>query len=166
MTMKRLLNCLYRILDIYAELARIGLDKSDVLSRNRLDDLQRLTAMEEQLLERLAEQEKLRKTVTADLKAELGVPEDADFALSDIRKWCKDAEVEAELERVQTRLAETARSLRRTTEMNQQLLRLSLDFVESSMDSIFGPRQEEVTYHHPRINREQPRRTGGLDYRT
>ncbi|RAV03109.1 flagellar protein FlgN [Paenibacillus sp. YN15] len=165
MSINDVIQCLEEMNLLYAAMLDLACRKKEVLIANRVEDLNQIVHKENLLVRQLNELEgKRTEAVNAFLVQKCYRP-NPKISVSDLIVLLFKAEDKARLQQAQQTLSHTLSRLKEANELNQQLIRQSLAFIEYSMDLVLGPPEDDVVYHNPSAAQQGYKRTGMFDSR-
>ena len=134
--MENLIEVLNRESSEYEELLELSEKKTSIIVSNNLEELQKITDEEQELVSRIANLEKKREEVTADIANVLN-KDVTTLKLTNLIDMLSARPAEAAaLAKVHDRLQTTVRMLQRVNEQNRELLANALEMVEFEMNLI------------------------------
>lgn len=132
--MENLIEVLSQESEEYEGLLALSQKKTRIIASANLEDLQKITDDEQEVVGRLSRLEKKRVEITADI-ANVMNRDVNEMKLLDLIEMMADRPAEqAELAKSHDRLRRTVRELQRINEQNMELLRDALDMVEFEMN--------------------------------
>ncbi|GAB2721199.1 flagellar protein FlgN [Paenibacillus thermoaerophilus] len=135
--------------EAHVQLAECGRRKRDAIVQNDVDTVSQCMNQETRLLNRVAEMEQARLKAIGRFLSKLGMIPTPGFTLTQLIQLAYRAEEKNALREAQQELSAALRELKAVNDLNQQLVKQSLEFIQLSLDVIAGPPAEEATYHHP-----------------
>ena len=133
-----LISVLKQEQDIYRQLIDVSSEKTNIIVKNNLAELQRITAVEQGYLGTLINLEKKREEVTGDIalvlnrKAEEMTVKDLIFVLEGQK------EVQKQLIAVHEELRSTLMNFNKINEINKNLIQESLELIDFNLNFIKG----------------------------
>ncbi len=165
MAVRELVHTLESMQQMYEALRTIAQQKKDHIMKNEIQDLTACMAQETKLLKSLTEHEAAVKSASTRIQRDLGLRPKLKIALSEIIKLISNPTDKQELMRLQAGIVNNADLLRKENELNQQLILQSLDYVNFSLDVMYGEPEEEVVYKKPNITPDSVKRSAQFDTR-
>lgn len=151
MATKGLIDVLEKLLQVQKEMNRLAADKTDVLKKNDIKGLEAIMKQEDAYVAKLRQLEEKREMETRSILKDKGiVPEDV--TLTKIIHMMSEDEREP-IEQLQHELQMEIETLRSQNELNQDLIRQSLHFINLSIDMV-APPEPDVTYQKPSASKE------------
>lgn len=145
----KLVVALNQILEIYQALLQLSRKKKEILIAANPQELEKLTKQEEMLIIQAGKLEKLRLVAMQGLVVELGISPDQ-VVMSALIKYA-DSTTAAKLSEIFQAFTEITGELNKLNELNEKLIRQSLDFVsyninilsQSKADTTYAPQRQE-----------------------
>lgn len=138
--MENLIEVLGQEGDEYEGLLALSQKKMRIIASANLEDLQRITEDEQEVVGRLSRLEKKRMEVTADIANVLN-KDVATMKLSNlIEMMAARPQEQAQLAEIHDRLKSVVREVQRTNEQNKELLEEALEMVEFEMNMLRPPK--------------------------
>lgn len=162
---RELIETLEDMLLLYKALIGISLSKKDCIIQNRIEELTAAVAQESKLLKRVTELEPIARSTAVKLQREFGVRPKAKIRLTELGKMIFNPSDKQELIKLHGELSVAADNLRKYNELNQQLLQQAMEYVDFTLDVMFGAPDDEVTYKKPALQSQAPKRSGLFDIR-
>lgn len=141
--LEALLKTMTTLIDLHESLLSVAEEKTTRLKENNMTDFNQLLKIEQKHVQALEQIEKQRLKEASDLAAALGLPEDA--PVTTIIDQLPDASEREALEEKATTLLAYVVDIKQQEDLNRQLLKQSLQFVQLQMD-IMQPSVESLTY--------------------
>jgi FlgN protein. len=161
---RELLASLEQLHAQYARLLELGAAKKDQVIQNRLNELMATTAKESRIIKQIVESERACRQWMKQFQQDMGVRPKLRITLSEIERMVFSVEERQQLAAIRQKLADVTESLKRVNEINQQLIRQSVSFVEFSLD-LLADAPEEVTYKNPALDQGKRQWNGMFDTR-
>ncbi|WP_018922004.1 flagellar protein FlgN [Salsuginibacillus kocurii] len=156
MAVKQLFQTLADLIKQHQHLNQLAKDKMQAIKTEDLDTLTQLTKQENQTMQALRRTESERlKAITSlvmERKADL-VP--AEATLEDLKPLIPAEHVEV-LDTFQDKLVRELNALQQQNELNQQMLKDSLQFVHMSLDLIQPSPDDDINYSAPHEREAMP----------
>ncbi|OUM94969.1 MAG: hypothetical protein A9Z00_12025 [Thermobacillus sp. ZCTH02-B1] len=157
-----------RILDeqaeLYGRLLETANEKTPVLVKGDVDRLNAIVQQERKLIARAEQLEQQRILATHRHFVSLGYISRMN-TLREVIQSVNQPELKERLIGQQRKLSQLLEELRRVNELNQQLIRQSLAFIEYSIELLVGNPSEDIVYQHPQKNHGTGGRNGVFDRR-
>ncbi|WNC17838.1 flagellar protein FlgN [Brevibacillus brevis] len=146
--MEMLYELLDNLIQLHKALYTLAVQKKDVLIKGNVDELVAITRQEQKLVKGITAAETARLSVVRELTAEKGFTLQ-DGTLAELIKLTISAEEKRRLTALRNELSRIVFELRDANELNQQLLRQSLSFVNMTLDLITDTPEDEFIYGNP-----------------
>lgn len=148
--MENLIEVLSQEGDEYEGLLTLSQKKMRIIASANLEDLQRITEDEQEVVGRLNRLEKKRMEVTADIANVLN-KDVATMKLSNlIEMMAARPQEQAKLAEIHDRLRSVVREVQRTNEQNKELLEEALQMVEFEMNMLQATKAAPETANYTR----------------
>lgn len=149
----------------YKQLIEISSTKTSVIVKNNLDELQKITALEQDHLSTLINLEHKREEVTGDIALVLNQKKE-DLTVSALIPVLQGQdEVQKRLMRVHDELRQTLNNFGRINEINQGLVQESLELIDFNLNFVKGLYQapEVANYSKEAVNAKPTQNIGVFD---
>lgn len=156
--METLYDLLDNLIQLHRAMYTLAGQKKDVLVKGNIDELVAITRQEQQLIKGVTAAETARQTLVKELSVEKGFALQ-DGTLAELIKLTTSAEEKARLTSYRDELTRIVTQLRNANELNQQLLKQSLEFVNLTLDLITDTPEEDYIYGKPTHDIRQANRT-------
>ena len=140
--MKQMIEILKKQLEIYKEILKISEDKTDIIVKDKVEELKPMVEREESLVEGYINLEKERIKIIkafADSKGIKGL-----LRIDDLCKYFPDDA--DEMQGLKEEILEITRKIKVKNATNQELVKNSLDFLNFSIGLISGTNRGSGTY--------------------
>lgn len=165
MSVHEVTQTLEQLIALHEQLLELGETKRQVLIRNDVDELTRITNRESKLGKEIDGVNQLRLEATARFLQGKGYRMNPSVTVSDLTKLVFNAEEKNALVSVQRSLTDCLNRLREQNDLNQKLIEQSLSFINYSIDLVSGP-EDEAIYRNPGLQQGQSgKRSGYFDTR-
>lgn len=164
-TFSLLIGQLKQLLLIYRALFTLADEKKQAIIQNHIELINMITMKETKAMKPVPELESSTRSLLTKLQRELGFRPKLKMTLSEMVQLLTDPQQKLELSQLQADLAQVSDKLKLANEHNQQLIQLSLEYVNFSLDVMCGPPEDEVTYKRPTLSNDVQKRTGIYDRR-
>ncbi|MCD1260849.1 flagellar protein FlgN [Paenibacillus athensensis] len=148
-TIQALLETMNRLQTAYEALLELSLEKTQVLVRNDVDQLNFIVNKENKLMRGIVEADQLRVQVINEYLIARGYNPNPKITVSDLVKIIFKAEEKQSLAEAQRSLLEIVARLKERNAVNQQLVEQSLYFINYSLDLVIGAPEDDVVYQNP-----------------
>ncbi|XEC97530.1 flagellar protein FlgN [Paenibacillus tarimensis] len=143
-----ILQTLERQSELYGQLLKTAKEKTPVLIRNDMEQLNSILQKERKLIAEAESLERDRMLHTNRHFAQVGIWSRTN-TLRDLIVTVSNPEQKKLLLQKQKELSELLQSLQKDNELNQQLVQQSLAFINYSIDLMIDDPAEDVVYRHP-----------------
>lgn len=143
-----LLKAMSDLITVHESLLSMAVQKSEKLKQNELEAFNDLIKMEQKHIQALEQLEKVRLKAAKDLAVFLNLQEDA--SVTDIIARLPLEKDQQRLEEKATALLEAVLHIKQQEDLNRQLLKQSLQFVQLQLD-LMEPSVESMTYGTKKI---------------
>lgn len=159
-----ILDVMSQLIVAHEQLLALGEQKTDIIVRNNVEELNKIVGKESRLAAHIAELDQMRITVVGQYLTAKGYRPHPYITVSDIVKLIVKVEEKQKIQETQRKLFDIIKRLKAVNKQNQQLIEQSLAYIDYSIDLIVGPPDSDAIYHHPE---QQPiaRRSGLFDTR-
>ncbi|WP_166243623.1 flagellar protein FlgN [Paenibacillus turpanensis] len=148
MAIQELIQVLRDMKDIHQSLLDIAQLKKETLINNQVDQLNGLVIKESKLVKQIAELEQKRVFEIGRFLVGKGYKPDPAVTVSDLSRIVFKAEDKQALLDAQQELAVVLGQLQRANQVNQELARNSLAFIDYTLNLLIGAEDDSV-YQHP-----------------
>ncbi|MCD7034450.1 flagellar protein FlgN [Metabacillus sp. GX 13764] len=157
MPAEKLISSLERLLQLNTELYEMALEKTDLLKKDRADDLKNLLLREQAAVRSIQEAEAGRIQYAAEF-----LQREHDLTLTDCINKAKGAE-KVKLTSLLGEFTDVMSKLKTANQLNHQLSQQALQFVRMTMDMLL-PREQTPNYSRPTVQKEtEPKRRSLFD---
>jgi ABC-type transporter Mla subunit MlaD len=165
MAATELLQMMHQMTERHERLLQLADTKKDVIIHNRIDDLMRITAEENAIVKEIGKLEETARQCLQRAAQQLGVALGDAGTISDLLRALPEAHADFKslLSDARDKLIETIDELKRKNELNQELVRQSLDYITFSIDLLTDAPEQDMTYQHPIGEQRTRKRTGLFD---
>lgn len=155
-----LIQSLAQLLKIQQSLNKIASEKTELLKRNEIQELEKLLQKEEQQVYLLEKADEARHEAVLQFMQAKGV-ESEDAIVSSLYPLLSE-EDQALVEKLQMKLMEELIELKERNELNEELTKQSLYYVNASL-TMFNPESASVTYKRPNHKMQENERQSIFD---
>jgi len=131
-TIKKLIEILDKEAAIYEGLLKLSREKTDVIVKGKVTELEGITKVEQSMILQLARLEETREKLVALLSEELGMNAD-DINVTELEKVLPKDQSE-ELSECQKKMTGIFRDLKDSNDLNAKLIKNSLDYIDFSVN--------------------------------
>lgn len=130
---------------VYQELLDTSTTKKDIIVKNDIEALREILIVENQIIGRNQKLEKKRIEVFKDMAMVLGKPKNA--TLSQILESIQDQPETKEITECREKIIDLAQRLKAINDHNQELIQLSADYAEFTINSMQFENQPPQTFY-------------------
>ncbi|MFD2369396.1 flagellar protein FlgN [Brevibacillus sp. GCM10020057] len=146
--MEMLYELLDNLIQLHKALYTLATHKKEVLIKGKVDELVAITRQEQKLMKGITAAETARLNTVRELTNEKGFSLQ-EGTLAELIKLTTSAEEKTRLTDCRNELIRIVSELRDANELNQQLLKQSLSFVNMTLDLITDAPEDDFIYGHP-----------------
>ena len=133
--MRRMIEILEKEFEIYQEMLKISEEKTDIIVKDKVDELEEMTRREEEFVRQFIELEKERVQIVKNFAAEHGLGE----KIIKIPELCEYfPEEKEELMGLRKEILAIVEKVKAKTELNEKLLKNSLEYINFSVGLATG----------------------------
>ncbi|MCM3079649.1 flagellar protein FlgN [Brevibacillus invocatus] len=155
--METLYDLLDNLIQLHKAMFTLAEQKKKVLINGEIDELVAITRREQQLIKGVTAAEAARQSVVRELSGEKGLTLQ-EGTLAELIKLTTSAEEKQRLSSYREELTRIVGELRDANELNQQLLKQSLSFVNMTLDLITDTPEDDYIYGRPTHDIKQANR--------
>lgn len=142
-----IIESLSRLLEIQERLIKTAQEKIELLKNNDVEKLEKLLKEEEKEVDLLEKVERERQTAVAEFITQHGI-ETEEHTLSAIMPYFDENDRKV-VTQLQEKLLETIADLKQYNDLNEQLTKQSLYFVNAQLAALTPNTDSSYTYQHP-----------------
>ncbi|MFC5988206.1 flagellar protein FlgN [Marinicrinis lubricantis] len=165
MTIQPVLEQLERLYDLHVHLVELADQKKEALIHNRIEELNGIVNRESKLVKQVAQADMERAQRIDEYMKGRGLPVTVGITISQLSKFIFQQEEKQQLLGCQEKLVQVIAQLKEKNQLNQQLIRQSLSFVNYSLDMLVGAEEDEAVYHNPAAQQKDSKRKSLFDTR-
>lgn len=135
MPIKPILEAVEQLTEIHQQLQALSVQKMEAIKSNQMEQLQKLIVSEQKLVRSLSKTEEKRIQHVAIFVQQRQM-KDSEIAISDILEEIPDDSEKQKLEQAAISLSEAVHHLREQEQLNRELLKQSLQFVDMSLEML------------------------------
>lgn len=151
-----LMDVLEREAGIYDDLLKISQNKTDIIVKGKVSELDNITKLEQTLILNMSKLEEIRESIINDLSAELGVNQ-SDMTISELLKYIDNSQVQ-KLEAYKTNLLDKIKEIKEVNELNSKLIKNSIDYINFSIN-VISSAPADNNYGNTGITNETKKKT-------
>lgn len=133
--MERMIEILKKELEIYQEMLKISENKTDIIVKDKVDELQEMTNCEEEFVKQFISLEKERIQIVKNFAAEKGLGEQI-LKVSEISEYFPD--MKEELMSLRKEILAVIEKVKVKNDLNAKLLKNSLEYINFSVGLATG----------------------------
>lgn len=152
-----LLETMSKLRQFHVALLQLAEEKTPILVRNAVDELNGIVNKEGKLMRGIAELERERIQHINEYLLARGYNPNPKITISDLVKVIFKAEDKLALAESQRNLIETLAKLKERNTLNQKLVEQSLAFIDYSLDLVIGAPEDEMMYQNPQRQKNNNR---------
>ncbi|WP_409343772.1 flagellar protein FlgN [Paenibacillus sp. MBLB4367] len=160
-----ILTILSQLTAVHEQLLELGEQKTGVIVRNDVVELNRIVGKESRLTAQITALDQQRVSAVGQYLSAKGYRPHPYITVSDIVKLVVKMEEKQAIYEAQRKLLATIEQLKEVNKQNQQLIEQSLSYIDYSLDLLVGPPDDEATYQHPSNQYAGMKRSGLFDTR-
>ena len=153
--MEKMIEILKKQLEIYEEILKISEDKTDIIVKDKVDELKEMVSREEELVKKFIPLEKERLAIVKEFgssKGIQGVPK-----IPEICEYFPDHK--DELMNLRKSILDITKKISDKNNLNEKLIKNSLDYINFSVGLITGTGTNPVTYgKYGEVNKKEARK--------
>lgn len=151
MYIRQLLDTMDTMISIQDDLLALASEKTGVLVRNDVTELNRITQKETAIMKKLGEAENERRLAVNGIVAQKGYMPSPRITITELIRFLFNAEDKLQVTQRQKELADRILRLQAINEQNQELIDASLKYIEHSLDLVSGSGEDEAIYRNPQL---------------
>ncbi|GAE87773.1 flagellar protein FlgN [Acetivibrio straminisolvens] len=144
----RLINDLMDILlqesKIYEDILEISKNKTDVIVKGKVNELESITNLEQSLIFKIAKLEESRENLVSEISGILGI-NSSDITISELEKHVDQKQAER-LKEYKEHMSSIIAEIKDINEINSRLIKNSIDFIDFSINILAGANSEGNNY--------------------
>lgn len=145
------------LIGIHRELLALAGEKKQAIIDNRVDDVSRIVNQESRLVRKIEEAEKEWKDLARHFAEAQGLRKKGALTLGEMIRHIHHADEKLALKQAQQELVTVISELKKANELNQDLIRQSLAFINYSLDLMTGS-DDYAIYDRPDSRRHAGRK--------
>ncbi|WP_168123431.1 flagellar protein FlgN [Paenibacillus sp. HB172176] len=145
---EQIVNVLQELTDEHRQLVEYSKAKTEGIKQNNLDAISYISNKEKKALERIISLEQHRSLLVGKYLVSQRISgSERSFKMEKLIQYVYLAEEKQKLQQLWRELNAVISELQNLNEFNQQLVRMTLDYLHFTQDLLLGPEDEDVTYH-------------------
>lgn len=135
-------------LSVHEKLLTLSEEKREVLIKGSLPGLEKILKEEHKLIQEAQYLEKDRHAMILQLAENLKV-DSSQLTISFLLDVVKDDPINNRINKLKTNLGEVLKELTQVNELNAKLLQQSLEYIQTTMETITDDPDQEIVYSNP-----------------
>lgn len=127
-----LINILKREIEIYGKLLKISKDKTEIIAKEKVTELENITKLEQTFVSDIGKLETQRDEIVRNLSNDIGINA-SDVTISSLIKHL-DLEKAQKLEFCKNKLLEIINEIKTVNDLNSKLIQNSIDYINFSLN--------------------------------
>ncbi|WP_442602606.1 flagellar protein FlgN [Paenibacillus sp. KN14-4R] len=160
MSITDLLEVMGELTIIHTELLSLAKEKTPLLVNNDVEALNRIIHKENNWIKQVSELDQKRLHFVGEYLVKRGYHPNPKVTISDLIRIIYKAEEKQSLTEMQEKLSQVIAELQTVNQLNQEMIKQSLAFIDYSLDILVGSPENEVTYQHPAMQKQTGTRVG------
>ncbi|MGG4144859.1 flagellar protein FlgN [Paenibacillus algorifonticola] len=148
MSLELIADTLQQQLKLYHSLLEIELSKKGMIIQNHVLQLNVQTQKQKLLVAKAEELERMRTQLTSRYFKDIGFRIRSGI-LAELIRSVTNPEIKVQLLQLHSQLNDVLGKLKEANDLNQQLIKQSLDFLDFSIGLMMDDPNEDLTYQHP-----------------
>lgn len=144
---QQVLDVLEELLASHRQLIVHGNEKKDAIVAGNVGTISAILSREKKCVEQVTAQEQKRMILVRNYVLEQGQRTKNNFTMDKLIQLVFHADEKVALQSKWKELSAVIKELKDVNDFNQQIVRLNLERVHFTQDLLFGPIEEDVTYH-------------------
>jgi predicted AAA+ superfamily ATPase len=133
----KLTNVLEQENAIYQDILEMSKNKTDIIIEGRVSELESIIKLEQNLIVQLGKLEDVRETLVSEISSHLKIPIQ-ELKLSDLINYADKKEAD-KLKNCQKRMSFSLKDLMNVNELNSNLIKNSLEYIDFSINILSKP---------------------------
>ncbi len=161
MSVQRLIDALNRMIELHTELLSLADRKRQAIVMDAVDEVSAITNKETKLMRGIDEALREQVDATNDFFRARGFQTTRQVTVTELSRVITDPAEKDALLASRDRLFELVALLKQKNELNQQLMKQSLAFINYFIDAVIGPDDEPV-YRNPATQKPTTKKRSGF----
>ncbi|MBP1965797.1 flagellar export chaperone FlgN [Paenibacillus aceris] len=149
MSITAIVDLLNEMTELHEELVQFSLGKRNVIMRNDVNELAAIVKKEAKLIKDISDLDQKRVVLVCEYMISRCYQPNPSITLSDFIKIIFKAEEKLQLLDARNNLELKLNELKEANLTNKQLVKLSLNFIDLSLDLLTGSFEQELIYKNP-----------------
>ena len=143
-----ILGVLRELLHEHRQLIEYGKAKTEAIKQNSVDSLLYISKKEKKIVDQIVTLEQQRSILVGRYMTTQKVSgNQRSLKLEKLIQLVYHAEEKQQLQRIANELNAAVTELQEINDFNQQLVKMTLEYIHFSQDLLLGPEEDEATYH-------------------
>ncbi|MGM0884191.1 MAG: flagellar protein FlgN [Bacillota bacterium] len=145
---QQILVILQELLDEHRQLIEYGNAKTEAITTNSVETISYISSKEKKSLERILDLEQRRAFLVGKYMLSQKITgQQRSFKMEKLIQAVFQADEKQQLQKLWKELGAVIAELQGINEFNQQLVKMTLEYLHFTQDLLLGPEEEDVTYH-------------------
>ena len=149
MSITAIVELLNEMTELHEELIQLSIKKRNVIMSNEVNELAAIVKKEAKLIKDISDLDQKRVVLVCEYMISRCYQPNPSITLSDFNKLIFNAEEKLQLLDARNNLEFKLKELKETNLTNKQLVELSLNFIDLSLDLLTGSFEQELIYRNP-----------------
>ncbi|MEK5059518.1 flagellar biosynthesis protein FlgN [Paenibacillus sp. FSL H7-0326] len=149
----------------HEQLIKLGETKKQTIIQNKVNEMIAITNAESKLVKRIEELELDRQEAVYGVLQQRGIKSRLNLTMPELIRLIFDQTDKQRLETALGQLSDTLTTLKQLNEINQQLLKQSLSYIDFYVETLSYRPETEVTYQNPADKQHNAQSSGLFDTR-
>ena len=149
MSITAIVELLNEMTELHEELIQHSVNKRNVIMSNEVNELAAIVKKEAKLIKDISDLDQKRVVLVCEYMISRCYQPNPSITLSDLNKLVFNAEEKLKLLDARNKLDSKLKELKETNLTNKQLVELSLNFIDLSLDLLTGSFEQELIYRNP-----------------
>ncbi|MCM3128295.1 flagellar protein FlgN [Paenibacillus provencensis] len=165
MSLNQLIVSIEELNTCHEQLIKLGETKKQTIIKNKVNEMIAITNAESKLVKRIEELELARQEAVYGVLQERGIKSRLNLTMPELIRLIFDQADKQRLEKALGQLSDTLVTLKQLNEINQQLLKQSLSYIDFYVETLSYRPETEVTYQNPADKQHNAQSSGLFDTR-
>ncbi|RCW44819.1 flagellar protein FlgN [Paenibacillus prosopidis] len=144
---QQILFILQELLDEHRQLIEYGNAKTEAITANSVETISYISSKEKKSLQHILELEQRRIFLIGKYMLDQKLTSHRSFKMEKLIQAVYHAYEKQQLQTLWRELSAVMKELQEINEFNQQLVKMTLEYLHFTQDLLLGPTEEEATYH-------------------
>lgn len=165
MAVESLISVLGQLQAAHIEMLELGEQKKEAVVANKVEALITLINQESKLAKQIEVIEQQRLQAVHQFLEERGIKSKLNLTISELMRLVFDTDEKRKLYQAQADLTDVLQKVKQINEINQQLIKQSLSYIDFFIETMSFHAESEATYHNPLEKSHGVARSGLFDTR-